>query len=124
VRATIKYSVIRVVIFAIVLAVLLLLHVNVFLATILAAAAGFALSYIFFRKVRNQMALELAARSKRDAVTVDADTNAEDEVLDRLSDEPAAADSVSADNVTGNNATANRATADRAAKKTTDGEPE
>jgi uncharacterized membrane protein YdjX (TVP38/TMEM64 family) len=84
VRPWIKYSLIRVLIFAVVLAVLLLAHVNPFLATVIAAVAGFAISYIFFRKLRNEVALELAKRSSEPAAVKDDDTAAEDEALDRL----------------------------------------
>ena len=85
-RATIKYSMVRVLIFAVALAVLLVLQVNVFIAAVIAAAAGFALSYIFFRKLRDQVAIELATRGARNArnevIPKDADTDAEDAALD------------------------------------------
>ena len=49
-RPWIKYSLIRLAIFVVVLAVLLVLNVNPFLATVVAAIAGFVLSYIFTGK--------------------------------------------------------------------------
>ena len=86
-RATIKYTVIRVVVFAVILAVLLLIAVPWYFATPIAALAGFAISYIFFRRTRDQVALELAHRGRRnirdEVVTQDSDTDAEDAALDR-----------------------------------------
>jgi uncharacterized membrane protein YdjX (TVP38/TMEM64 family) len=84
VRPWIKYSLIRVTIFVVVLAALLIFGINPFLAAVLAAIAGFALSYIFFRKVRDQVAAELAARNAKPPVVKNVDTDAEDEALDRL----------------------------------------
>jgi hypothetical protein len=87
VRATIKYTVIRVVVFAVILATLLIIAVPWYFATPIAALAGFAISYIFFRSTRDQVALELAHRGRRNArdevVTQDGDTDAEDAALDR-----------------------------------------
>ena len=54
-RPWIKYSLIRLGIFVVVLAILLVLQVNPFLATVIAAVAGFVISYVFFRKVRDQV---------------------------------------------------------------------
>jgi threonine/homoserine/homoserine lactone efflux protein len=84
VRPWIKYSLIRLAIFVVVLAVLLVLNVNPFLATVVAAIAGFVLSYIFFRKIRDQVAAELAARGAKPVPVRNVDTDAEDEALDRL----------------------------------------
>ena len=83
-RPWIKYSLIRLAIFVVVLAVLLVLNVNPFLATVVAAVAGFVLSYIFFRKIRDEVAAELAARSAKPVPVRNVDTDAEDEALDRL----------------------------------------
>jgi hypothetical protein len=91
VRATIKYTVIRIGIFAVVLAALLLISTPWYFATPIAAIAGLAVSYIFFRKVRDQMAIELATRGKRNArdevIPDDDDTAAEDAAIDRLNDQ-------------------------------------
>jgi threonine/homoserine/homoserine lactone efflux protein len=84
VRPWITYSLIRLAIFVVVLAVLLVLNVNPFLATVVAAIAGFVLSYIFFRKIRDQVAAELAARGAKPVPVRNVDTDAEDEALDRL----------------------------------------
>ena len=83
-RPWIKYSLIRLAIFVVVLGALLLGGVNPFLAAIVAAIAGFALSYIFFRKIRDQVAAELAARGTRPLAVKNVDTDAEDDALDRL----------------------------------------
>ena len=83
-RPWIKYSLIRLAIFVVVLAVLLVLNLNPFLATVVAAIAGFVLSYIFFRKIRDQVAAELAARGAKPVPVRNVDTDAEDEALDRL----------------------------------------
>ena len=92
-RATIKYTVIRIAIFAVVLAVLLLIGTPWYFAAPLAAIAGLAVSYIFFRRVRDQMAVELATRGKRnnrdEVIPDDADTAAEDAALDRAAGEGA-----------------------------------
>jgi uncharacterized membrane protein YdjX (TVP38/TMEM64 family) len=83
-RPWIKYTLIRVSIFVVVLAALLLLQVNPFIATVVAAIAGFVISYVFFRKVRDQVAAEFAARNEKPAPVKNVDTDAEDEALDRL----------------------------------------
>ena len=83
-RPWIKYSLIRLAIFVVVLVALLLGGVNPFLAAIVAAIAGFALSYIFFRKIRDEVAAELAARGTKPPAVKNVDTDAEDEALDRL----------------------------------------
>jgi uncharacterized membrane protein len=84
-RPWIKYSLIRLAIFVVVLAVLLVLQVNPFLATVVAAIAGFVISYIFFRKIRDQVAAEFAARNEKPVPVKNVDTDAEDDALDRLS---------------------------------------
>jgi hypothetical protein len=84
VRPWIKYSLIRLGIFLVVLAILLVLNVNPFLAAVIAAIAGFVLSYIFFRKIRDEVAAELAARGTKPVPVKNVDTDAEDDALDRL----------------------------------------
>jgi L-lactate permease len=83
-RPWIKYLLIRLGIFIVVLIALLLANVNPFLATVVAAIAGLVISYIFFRGVRDQVAAELAKRSSKPEAVRNADTDAEDEALDRL----------------------------------------
>jgi uncharacterized membrane protein YdjX (TVP38/TMEM64 family) len=84
VRPWIKYTLIRFGIFAIVLAILLVFQVNPFVATVVAAVAGFVLAYIFFRKLRDEVAKEFAARNEKPVAVRNVDTEAEDEALDRL----------------------------------------
>ena len=83
-RPWIKYSLIRLAIFVVVLVALLVGGVNPYLSAVVAAVAGFALSYIFFRKIRDQVAAELAARGTTPRPVTNVDNDAEDEALDRL----------------------------------------
>lgn len=83
-RPWVKYSLIRLAIFIVVLAILLIIGMNPFLAAIVAAVAGFALSYIFFRRIRDEVAAELAARGTRAVAVKNVDTDAEDDALDHL----------------------------------------
>jgi uncharacterized membrane protein YdjX (TVP38/TMEM64 family) len=83
-RPWIKYSLIRLGIFVVVLAVLLVFQVNPFIATVVAAVAGFVISYVFFRKIRDQVAAEFAKRNEKPEPIKNVDTDAEDEALDRL----------------------------------------
>ena len=61
-RQWILFSLIRVGTFAVALAILLLLGVNVFVAALGAAVIGFCVSYIFLRKQRDARIRELEAR--------------------------------------------------------------
>jgi len=74
------YSLLRVGIFAVVLAVLLVIGLEPWLAAVIAAVVGLCISYIFFRQQRDRLALslvELRARSGRDD-----DADAENEAID------------------------------------------
>jgi ABC-type bacteriocin/lantibiotic exporter with double-glycine peptidase domain len=84
VRPWIKYLLVRLGIFVVVLVVLLVFQVNPFVAAVVAAVAGFVLAYIFFRGLRDAVATEFAARNERPEVVRNVDTDAEDEALDRL----------------------------------------
>jgi hypothetical protein len=84
VRPWIKYLLIRLAIFVVVLVVLLFFGMNPFLAAPVAAVAGFVLAYVFFRNVRDEVAAALAARGSEAAPVKNVDTDAEDEALDRL----------------------------------------
>lgn len=80
-RQWIVYSLIRLGIFAILLAVLVLVGVNVLFAAVIAAAIGFCISYIFFRGQRDAVAQSIVdIRSRKDR---DADNDIENEALDR-----------------------------------------
>jgi ABC-type bacteriocin/lantibiotic exporter with double-glycine peptidase domain len=84
VRPWIKYLLLRLGIFVVVLAVLLVFQVNPFLSAVCAAVASFVISYIFFRKMRDAVAAELAARNANPQPLRNADTEAEDAALDKL----------------------------------------
>ncbi len=84
VRPWVKYTIIRLGIVAVVLAALLILQVNPFLATRIAVVVGFAVSYIFFRKLRDQVAVEFAKRNGKPGPIRNVDTDAEDHALDGL----------------------------------------
>jgi hypothetical protein len=84
VQPWIKYTLIRVGLFAIVLAALLLLRVTPYLAAPIAAVVSLCVSYIFFGRLRNEVALAVANRRRSVANDADAD------VEDAASDKPAA----------------------------------
>jgi L-lactate permease len=84
VRPWIKYLLVRLGIFAVVLAVLLVLQVNPFLAAVIAAVASFVISYIFFRKMRDAVAAEFKTRNEKPEPVKNVDTEAEDAAMDRL----------------------------------------
>jgi tetrahydromethanopterin S-methyltransferase subunit C len=84
VRPWIKYLLVRLGIFAVVLAVLLVVQVNPYISAIIAAVASLVISYIFFRRMRDAVAAELAARNEKPTPIRNADTEAEDAALDRL----------------------------------------
>jgi membrane protein implicated in regulation of membrane protease activity len=60
-RPWIAYTLLRVGLFAVFFAVLFVLGLQWWLAAILAAALGFCVAYIFFRRLRERVALDLAA---------------------------------------------------------------
>jgi hypothetical protein len=70
--------VIRVAIFAAVLTLLLLAQTPGWIAAIVAAVFGFAASYIFFGKLRNQVAQDLEDRRTGKTPAVTDDEDAED----------------------------------------------
>ena len=82
VRPLLKYTLVRLGIFIVVLAILLIVGVNPYISAIVAAVAGFVLSYVFFRKLRMQVAADFAARNEKPEAIRNVDTDAEDEVLD------------------------------------------
>jgi hypothetical protein len=84
VRPWIKYLLVRLGIFAVALAALLVLQVNPFLAAVIAAVASLVISYIFFRGMRDAVATELATRNDKPEPIRNADTEAEDAALDKL----------------------------------------
>ena len=70
------YSLVRVGVFALVFAVLMLSNVPWWLSAIIAAVVGLCVGYIFFGRLRNAVALDIAERRARPAG--DADSAAED----------------------------------------------
>jgi len=60
-RPWIAYTLLRVGLFAAFFAVLSLLGLEWWLAAIVAAALGFCVAYIFFRRLRERVAVDLAA---------------------------------------------------------------
>jgi uncharacterized membrane protein YphA (DoxX/SURF4 family) len=83
-RQWIVYSVIRVAIFAVVLAVLLIVGVNVWIAAIAAALIGLCVSYIALRGPRDEVAKSFVRlRATKDD---DLDNDIENEALDRMED--------------------------------------
>ncbi|NRD25248.1 DUF4229 domain-containing protein [Frigoribacterium sp. VKM Ac-2836] len=75
-----KYSIVRLGLFAVVLGVLLVLRLDPLWATVIAAVVGFCVSYLFFAPLRHRVALDLADRRSRPA-TPDDDSLAEDEAI-------------------------------------------
>ena len=76
VKPWVTYSLLRLGLFAAVLALLLLLNVEWWIAAIVAAAIGLCVSYIFFGRLRDAVALDIAKR--REAPASDADATVED----------------------------------------------
>jgi hypothetical protein len=80
VRPWIKYSLIRLALFAVVLAALLLIQVPWLWATVISAIVGFCVSYIFLRGPRAEFATSIAERRAAGSKNTDQD---EDDALDR-----------------------------------------
>ena len=76
VKPWVLYSLIRLGIFVAVFGLLLLTPTPTWLSAIIAAVIGLCVSYIFFGKLRDAVALDLARRRARPAA--DADSTAED----------------------------------------------
>jgi hypothetical protein len=80
VKPWLKYSIVRLGLFAVVLGLLLVLRFDPFWATLIAAVVGFCVSYLFFAPLRGKVALDLADRRSRPA-KLDDDSVAEDEAI-------------------------------------------
>ena len=76
VKPWLAYSLLRLGVFAVAFAVLMLANVPWWLSAILAAIIGLCVGYIFFGKLRDAVALDIAERRARPAG--DIDTAAED----------------------------------------------
>lgn len=72
----IAYSLVRIGVFAVVFAALLFTPLPTWLAAVVAAVVGLCVGYIFFGKLRDAVALDIAERRARPAG--DADSAAED----------------------------------------------
>ncbi|TFC85788.1 DUF4229 domain-containing protein [Cryobacterium sp. TMT1-21] len=83
VPAWLSYSVLRVLLFAVPLAVLLTLQFEWWLATGLAALIGVSLSYILLRKPREKVALDLYQARHPEKDVIHPDAASEDASLDR-----------------------------------------
>jgi ABC-type bacteriocin/lantibiotic exporter with double-glycine peptidase domain len=71
VKPWVQYSLIRLGAFAVILAVLLVVGVPWYWAAIIAAVVGLCVSYIFFGKLRDAVALDVVERRANKAVTSD-----------------------------------------------------
>jgi divalent metal cation (Fe/Co/Zn/Cd) transporter len=81
------YSLIRLGIFAVALAILLIIGVNPWVSAIGAAVIAFCISYIFLRRARDAVAKTMVrekASSDRSRPERDLDNDIENEALDRL----------------------------------------
>jgi hypothetical protein len=78
----ITYTVLRLLVFAVPLAILLLLGLVWWLAVIAAALIGLCLSYIFLSRPRNAVSSELYAVRHRDTPARSEDDDAEDAAVD------------------------------------------
>ena len=77
VKPWLAYTLLRLGLFAAVFAVLMLLGVEWWLSAIFAAVIGLLVAYIFFGRLRGQVAQELAQRRTRPPLDVDADVEDE-----------------------------------------------
>jgi hypothetical protein len=76
VKPWLAYSLLRVGVFALVFALLMLADVEWWLSALIAAIVGFCVGYVFFGRLRDRVALDIAERRARPAA--DADSRAED----------------------------------------------
>ncbi len=77
-----RYTLLRVLLFAAPLVVLLVAGVTPWISVIVAALFGFSASLIFLRKQREAMAQDLYAARHRERPVVTADDEAEDSAID------------------------------------------
>ena len=83
------YTVLRIVLFAVPLAVLLMAGVNPWVSAAVAAVFGLSASLIFLRRPRESIATDLYAARHREAPAVRADDEEEDAALDASPPAPA-----------------------------------
>lgn len=82
-RPWLYYSILRVALFVVLFAVLMLLSVNPWIATTAAAVVALCLSYIFLKGPRDAVARDIYARRHRERDDSDPDSDIENEILDR-----------------------------------------
>ena len=85
--AWIYYTALRIVLFAVPLAVLLAFGVNPWISAAVAALFGLSASLIFLRRPRESMSSDLYAARHRETPVVREDDEAEDAAVDRSSNE-------------------------------------
>ena len=85
--AWIYYTALRIVLFAVPLAVLLAFGVNPWVSAAVAALFGLSASLIFLRRPRESMSSDLYAARHRETPVVRDDDEAEDAAVDRTSHE-------------------------------------
>lgn len=78
----VTYTVLRLLVFVVPLVVLLLLHVDAWIAVIAAALVGLCLSYVLLRRPREAVSRDLYAARHRDKPLVREDDEVEDAVVD------------------------------------------
>ncbi len=83
----IRYSALRIVLFAVPLAVLLIAGVDPFLSAAVAALFGLSASLLFLRRPRESMSSELYAARHRETPAVRADDEEEDAAVERADHE-------------------------------------
>lgn len=88
--AWIWYTALRVLLFAVPLAVLLIAQVDPWVSTIIAAVFGLSASLIFLRRPRESMAGDLYAARHREKPVVNEDDEAEDAAIEDAAHEDAA----------------------------------
>jgi len=81
------YTALRILLFAVPLAVLLAFGVNPWISTLVAALFGLSASLLFLRRPRESMSSDLYAARHRETPVVRDDDQAEDAAVDRTSNE-------------------------------------
>lgn len=81
----VRYSIIRIGLFAAVLAVLIALGIEWWISALLATVIAFATSYIFFARQRDRLAADLASRLAKNQKP-DTDALAEDDAIESEDD--------------------------------------
>lgn len=91
------YTVLRIVLFAVPLAVLLAVGVNVWVSALIAALFGFSASFLFLRRARESMSRDLYAARHREQPVVHEDDEVEDAAIDASARDAAGTESIGTD---------------------------